>query len=240
MKIGLGGESNWTAHTESAAHRKNEASKSRSTSAKSSTKLTSFFKKKLPESSPILSSITAPSLLPNTLSMATITSPSFFSGLSQASLSSAPHIHVVDTQNDEPIVIDSDGSPPPPPTSTTITLTAGTLSTTSLLSELERMSVSLPLSIPEGTEMDVLARFSGNPVSELEAGQDGWEMADRVLNGAIGYGKTIEDIAKIIRRGPLGMDGLCKWLRVLVSELQVDESLLEGKVNRLIGAMVAV
>ncbi|KAF8874718.1 hypothetical protein CPB84DRAFT_1829332 [Gymnopilus junonius] len=33
------------------------------------------------------------------------------------------------------------------------------------------------------------------------------------------------------------MDGLCRWLRVLVSELMVDEALLEGKINRLIEAM---
>ena len=50
----------------------------------------------------------------------------------------------------------------------------------------------------------------------------------------------VEDITKIIQRGPHGMDGLCKWLRILVSELQVDEILLEGKINRLISAMVMV
>jgi hypothetical protein len=88
--------------------------------------------------------------------------------------------------------------------------------------------------------MDVLARFSGNPVLELETGQDAWEMADGALNGTIGYDKTVGDIAKIIRRGPRGMDGLCTWLRILVCELRVDEILLEGKIKRLIGAMVAV
>ena len=139
MKIGLGEESNWATHTESAAHRKNEASKN--TSAKS--KLTSFFKKKLPGSPPrLLSAAAAPSLLPNpTLS---------FSGSSQAGPSSTSH--VVDTPNDEPIVIDSDseGSPPPPPTMAPST---DAVSTTPLLSELERVSVTLPLSIPEGTDM---------------------------------------------------------------------------------------
>jgi hypothetical protein len=79
-----------------------------------------------------------------------------------------------------------------------------------------------------------------NPVLELAAGEDAWEMADQALNGAIGYGKMIEDIAKIIRQGPCGIDGLCKWLRILVSELQVDEVLLEGKIKHLIGAMVMV
>ena len=224
MKIGFGGESNWTTHTESAAHRQNEASKG--TPGKS--KLTSFFQKKLPGSSPRSSpSAASPSLLRNPTHS--------FSGLSPAGPSSAPH--VVNTPNDELIVVDSDGSPPPPPT---IPPGAGAVSTTSLLSKLERVSISLPLSTPEGTEIDALARFSGNPVLELEAGQDAWEMADRALNGAIGYGKTVEEIAQIIRRGPRGMDGLCKWLRILVSELQVDEVLLEGKIKRLISAMVVV
>ena len=234
MRIGLGGESNWTAHTESGAHRKNEASK-KSTSAK----LTSFFKKKLPGSSP-KSSATAPSLLRNpthSFSLRDSTHSSFlhdptrsFSSSSQAGLSSAPHI--VNSPNNDPIVIELDGSPSPPP------MIAPSSSTTSLLSELERVSVSLPLSTPEGTEMDILARFSVDPVLELEAGDDAWEMADRALNGVIGYGKTVEEIATIIRRGPLGMDGLCRWLKILVSELQVDEVLLEGKIKRLIDAMV--
>lgn len=227
MKIGLGGESNWTTHTESAAHHKIEASKNTS----SNSKLTSFFKKKLPGSSfrSLPSAAAAPSLLSNPTHT--------FSNSSQVGLSSAPHID--NTPNEEFIVIDLDASdlPPSPPT---IPPSTGTVSTVSLLSELEHVSISLPLSTPEGTEMDVLARFSGNPLLELEAGEDAWEMADRALNRAIGYGKTVEDIAKIIRRGPHGMDGLCKWMRTLVSELQVDEVLLEGKIKRLISAMVAV
>lgn len=65
-------------------------------------------------------------------------------------------------------------------------------------------------------------------------------MADQVLNSTIRYDKMVEDITKIIQRGPHGMDGLCKWLRTLVSELHIDEILLEGKIKCLIGAMVAV
>ena len=220
MKIGLGGESNWITHIEGATHRKNEASKSGSVNSK----LTSFFKKKPPASPPRFSpSARAPSLLSNP------THP--FSALSQAGPSSGPH--TVTNLIDGPTVIDLDGSPPPPP----VVPSPGNISA-SLLSELERVSGSLPLSTPEGMELDILSRFSGNPVSELEAGQDPWETADRALNGAIGYDKTVEDITKIIRRGPRGMDGLCKWLRILVSELQVDEILLEGKINRLISAVV--
>ncbi|KAF8237867.1 hypothetical protein L208DRAFT_1218503, partial [Tricholoma matsutake] len=55
-------------------------------------------------------------------------------------------------------------------------------SISSLLLKLERMTASLPQSIPEGLAMDTLAWFSGNPVLELEDGQDAWEMADPALN----------------------------------------------------------
>ncbi|KAH9936482.1 uncharacterized protein B0H18DRAFT_1113866 [Fomitopsis serialis] len=34
-----------------------------------------------------------------------------------------------------------------------------------------------------------------------------------VLNGFLGYGATDETIAALIRRGPLGIDGLCGWLK---------------------------
>ena len=78
------------------------------------------------------------------------------------------------------------------------------------------------------------------PNLELEDGQDAWEMADSALNRVIGFGKTVDEIAKIIRRGPLGMDGFCRWLRALVYDLKVDESLLEGKVKRLIDAMITM
>jgi hypothetical protein len=156
--------------------------------------------------------------------------------LSQTGPSSTSY--VVNTPNDELIAVDLDGSLPPPPIRP---LSAGTASTTSLLSKLECVSISLPLSTPEGTEIDALGPcLVGTPLLELEAGQDAWKMVDHALNGVIGYGKTVEEIVQIIRRGPRGMDGLCKWLRILVSELQVDEVLLEGKIKCLISAMVVV
>ena len=103
VKIGFSRESNWTTHTESAAHHQNKASKG--TPGKS--KLTSFFQKKLPGSSPWSSpSAASPSLLCNPMHS--------FSSLSLAGPSSAPHI--IDTPNDELIVVDSDGLPPPPTT----------------------------------------------------------------------------------------------------------------------------
>lgn len=210
VKIGFGGEANWASHIESVSHRKHEASNN----APSNSKLTSFFKRKPPESTA-------------TASATSMLSSGFFSP------QAGPPIPV----NDFSLIIDVDGSPSPIATPRP---SAGVLSVSSILSELELVTASLPRPIPEGLETDILARFSGNPNLELEDGQDAWEMADSALNRVIGFGKTVDEIAKIIRRGPLGMDGFCRWLRALVYDLKVDESLLEGKVKRLIDAMITM
>ena len=73
---------------------------------------------------------------------------------------------------------------------------------------------------------------------EVEAGQDPWESLDPALNIAIGYSVSVEEIARIIRRGGYGMDGMYRWLDKCVVELKVDEKLLEMKIQRLIDAMV--
>lgn len=220
MKIGFGGEANWNSHTESAAHRKNEAPKSLS----SHSKLTSFFKRKSPESTATLK----PSAPVTALAPSSLRNPFFLS-------SPLPASHVPNI--DPTLITNVDGSPPP----FIATPVTGEFSVRrSLLSELECVTASLPWSIPEGLATDALAQFSSNPVFELEDGQDAWEIADPALNRVIGFGKTVDEIAKIIRRGPLGMDGFCRWLRALVYELKVEESLLEGKVKRLIDAMITL
>ena len=187
-----------------------------------------FFKKKPPETP----SASMPSLIRNSAPFE-IFSPH------AGPLAGSPMTNYPD--NDFSLIIDVDASfPSPPSESITTPSVLGALSVSSVLSELECTTASLPSSIPEGLATDILARFSGNPSLELEEGQDAWEMADQALNRAIGFGKSVGEIAEIIRRGPLGMDGFCRWLRALVYELKVDECLLEGKIKRLIDAMVTM
>ena len=185
-----------------------------------------FFKKKPPETP----SASKPSLIRNSAAPFEIFPPH------AGPLAGSPM-----TNTSDHVIIDVDASFPGPLfESITTPSVLGALSVSSILSELECTTASLPLSIPEGLETDILARFSGNPSLELEEGQDAWEMADQALNRAIGFGKSVDEVAEIIRRGPLGMDGFCRWLRALVYELKVDECLLEGKIKRLIDAMVTM
>ena len=107
-----------------------------------------------------------------------------------------------------------------------------------LLSKLESAISTLPASVLVGTKEDDLAQFSGDPIHSLEEGDDTWEVIDKALNRVIGYGKTAAEIENIIRRGQYGMDGMLIWLKKCVYTLEIDESLLENKIERLIGAML--
>jgi hypothetical protein len=109
-----------------------------------------------------------------------------------------------------------------------------------LLSELAHVARTLPLSVAIAVPTDALAAYSGHPRLELENGDDPWEMVDRALNRTLGYGKTVPEIALIIRRGPLGIDGMVNWLHRAVFDLKIDEALLENKVRRVIEAMISL
>jgi hypothetical protein len=107
-----------------------------------------------------------------------------------------------------------------------------------LLEKLHQVIDNLPHSVQLGASTDILACFSGDPRSELEEGDEAWEMVDRALNRVIGFGATIEDISRMIQRGEFGMDGMLNWLTICIRELNIDEVLLEMKMERLIEAMI--
>ncbi|KAF8161622.1 hypothetical protein B0H34DRAFT_673512 [Crassisporium funariophilum] len=97
--------------------------------------------------------------------------------------------------------------------STTSNLMPALVTTSTPITELKNLAVAFPNSVPNGTADKPLAQFSRMPQSKLLNGGDPWECLDPILNGAIGYGITAKDLAKIIWRGPLGLDGMCRWIR---------------------------
>jgi hypothetical protein len=48
--------------------------------------------------------------------------------------------------------------------------------------------------------------------------EDHWEIVDPVLHRLLSWGKTIEEIKLLVRRGPQGMGGFCNWLEVYMTE----------------------
>ena len=106
-----------------------------------------------------------------------------------------------------------------------------------MITQLQVATSRLPNMIPLATSTDELARFSGDLEEASGICDDPWEMIDQSLNAVLGYGRTTADIMGLVRRGPNGMDGLCNWLSVCITKLNIDLALLEGKVQRLLDAM---
>ena len=88
----------------------------------------------------------------------------------------------------------------------------------SLINQLRAVTQSLPNSITIGIEDDVLAQFLQPLVVDPNECDDAWEMIDKILNGVIGYDMSVAGVTTIIRRGSLGMDGMCDWLEACISK----------------------
>jgi hypothetical protein len=94
----------------------------------------------------------------------------------------------------------------------------------------------LPITVPLASPEDWLAAFAVKPDIHLED-LDQWEVFDPLLNGLVGWGISTEEISQIIHPGPLGMDGFCDWIEVLLTEGNISEVLLKGKILCLIEVM---
>lgn len=85
-----------------------------------------------------------------------------------------------------------------------------------LLTELRAACSQLPLDIPVGTSADAFATISGDPTAGVLNAEEAWEERwDKELNRVVGYGATVADVARLIRRGELGLEGFCVWVEAL-------------------------
>lgn len=87
-----------------------------------------------------------------------------------------------------------------------------------------------------GREGDAMECFGGGwPIPEDP--KDVWEVLDPFLNGVLGWGKTVEVLAKDVRRGSMGLHGLVANLERYVKEYGLMGSLFEGKFRILFEAI---
>lgn len=93
----------------------------------------------------------------------------------------------------------------------------------------------LPVSVPVAVDDDVLAKFAVK--LPVVAKEDAWEVLDPMLNNAVGWGMSAEEVVPLIRRGEKGVEGLWKYVRGFVVEYGVPGALLEGKMAVLLKAI---
>ncbi|KAG6906501.1 hypothetical protein DXG01_013604 [Tephrocybe rancida] len=109
-----------------------------------------------------------------------------------------------------------------------------------IVSELRDLIAKLPPTVLEAGPADVLAIFGKDPKSfdDLEMPlEDIWEtMMNPTLKSILGWGNNV-DLATVIRRGALGMDGFLHFINYFVDIRKVPEFLLEGKLTRLMEAL---
>jgi hypothetical protein len=108
-----------------------------------------------------------------------------------------------------------------------------------LLSRLNALVASLPVSIPIGKRDEPLACFATNPQDLVLPSQDAWEdVIDPTFNCVVGFGKSTPEIAALIQCGKYGMDGFCKWTTACIKQLGIPLSVLEMRLERVMQAMV--
>ena len=105
----------------------------------------------------------------------------------------------------------------------------------SLLMMLEKAISNLPV-LPEASESDEIVVFSQSMPVDL-AKDDAWKYLDPTLNCFLGFNRTTESISEALRGGEKGLVAMARYLREFVCRYQIDEGLLEGKIQRLLDAI---
>lgn len=106
-----------------------------------------------------------------------------------------------------------------------------------LLIELRSACSQLPSDISFATPEDAFAEVSGDPTIGVDNIEEAWEEAwDKALNRVVGYGATVAEVARLIRRGGLGLEGFCVWIGALL-RVGVAPAVLEGRVQHTLNAV---
>ena len=104
-----------------------------------------------------------------------------------------------------------------------------------ILATLEKAVRSLPV-LPDASESDEIAVFSENIPTDL-AKEDAWEYLDPMLNRFLGFNRSEESIYNELRGGARGLEAMIRYLKDFVGQYQIDGSLLEGKIQRLVNVI---
>ena len=108
-----------------------------------------------------------------------------------------------------------------------------------LITRLHALVASLPMSVTIGTDNDKFKCFAVDPTTMVQPGNDPWEdVVNPTYNRVIRFGRSALDIAGLIRRGQYGMEGFCNWSEACIERLDILPSLLEGRLGKVMQAMI--
>ena len=107
--------------------------------------------------------------------------------------------------------------------------------TVSVLATLEKATRALPI-LPEANESDEIATFS-QPIPTELAKEDAWEYLDPLLNHFLGFNRSVESISEALHGGKKGLAAMVQYLNDFIYRYEINEGLLEGKVERLVRAI---
>ncbi|KAF8331049.1 uncharacterized protein EI90DRAFT_3199739 [Cantharellus anzutake] len=115
------------------------------------------------------------------------------------------------------------------------------LQSASCLSKLRHIATNLPDTVPLAAPSDPIAALTGDPKEIVatrkleEPDEDVYEWLDKKLNNICGeYAKRNGTLASAIRRGPMGLPGLCATLQYFTNNKFASEEILEIRINNLI------
>lgn len=113
-------------------------------------------------------------------------------------------------------------------------------SAAALLRQLKTAIDGMPASVPEAGRTDTISAFASTAIPLGLPSDEAWEELDPVLNRFARFGISAEDLALKVCCGLKGMESVWQYISEFAQQYNIEGSLLEGKVSKMISAMAIV
>ncbi|KAJ6602009.1 hypothetical protein DFH09DRAFT_1069552 [Mycena vulgaris] len=119
----------------------------------------------------------------------------------------------------------------PPPTASLRSVSS------SLLTRLEAALQTVPSTVPEATDGDILAAFNQDPAHYVDPDVPAIEIFENlhsILHTTLGWAMPVEETAGLLRRGAKGLDGLLRFFRYFVEDRGGREQDFGSKIQQIL------
>ncbi|KAF7326984.1 hypothetical protein MSAN_02492200 [Mycena sanguinolenta] len=107
----------------------------------------------------------------------------------------------------------------------------------SLLGQLEDAIKILPPTVQEATNSDTLAAFGQDPSQYVDAevpAVEVYEHLNPLFHNTLGWAMPVEETAQLLRKGPLGLDGVLRFISYFVEKRGVREQDFAAKIQQIL------